>query len=305
MIVDTHTMMWDSLEALGADAAGLLRARWPQPWRRPIASAAAHEEATEPADVVFVLGMVSRHLGASITATQVARFVEHGPDRLLGFASIDPAAGDIARQIDEARGLGMVGLTVSPAVQHFHPADADVQPIYQLCVERHLPLIVQSGAVWSPRAKLALAQPMFFDDVVARYPDLRLVIADMGWPFVDQTLALLSKHRHVYAGLAGVIDKPRRLYDTLIAAHEQGVTDRLLLGSGFPLASTAQAIAAINSVNARARGGMPVLPPPILDALIHRDTLTLLGLWSPMRSLLRHATAHHPVAPVPSPQETA
>ncbi len=122
MIIDVHTHLWDSPEQLGTTAAEHLRLSSVEPWDRPDASTTAHDQAMQPVQYAIILGLVSRHLGASITPEQVAAYVARQPGKYLGFAGIDPMTDGYLAAVDRALDLGLVGVTISPAAQAFHPA---------------------------------------------------------------------------------------------------------------------------------------------------------------------------------------
>ena len=55
--------------------------------------------------------------------------------------------------------------------------------------------------------------------------------------------------------------------------------DKLLFGSDFPIATVEETIGALRTANRFAEGtGMPRVPADDIEALIHRDSLSLLGL---------------------------
>ena len=60
---------------------------------------------------------------------------------------------------------------------------------------------------------------------------------------------------------------------------EYGVTHKLLFGSDFPFTTPGESIAGLQYVNAMAGGsGLPRVPAEVIDGILARDTLRLLGL---------------------------
>lgn len=269
MIVDAHTLIWESPTKLGPTLARTLRRRTPGAWAPIVATPEAHAQATLPADAVMVLGLLSRKLQAELGPQQVAEHVQSAPHRLLGVGPVDPQAGSVMEQWQRIRRLGLVGASLAPALQRAHPQSRALFDLYAACQESGLPFWVQSGASLAG-ADLALAQPMHWDAIAGAFPKLTLVIGEMGWPFVDQTLALLAKHDRVFADLAGLAQRPSLLMRVLSEACELGVMDRLLLASGFPFGDTGQTLAAVMSLKIGSR----------LVGLVQRDTLGLLGIPS-------------------------
>ncbi len=279
MIVDVHTHIWDSPQQLGPDATERIRRSRGQPWERPDASVKSHEEAMKPVQVAIVLGFVSQRLGANVGADQVAACVARGPDKLFGFAGIDPMANDYLEQYDRALELGLSGVTISPAGQDFHPCHTHAQALYERCESKGLPVMVHPGAQFSSASVMEFAQPHLFDDVARDFPKLRIVLAQVGHPWIDPALALVGKHPHVWADLSDLVLRPWQLYTTLLAAHQQGVMDHLLLGSDFPFCTPQQAITTIYSINTYTQGtNLPSVPREQLRGIVERDALACLGL---------------------------
>jgi hypothetical protein len=73
-----------------------------------------------------------------------------------------------------------------------------------------------------------------------------------------------------------------QLYFALSSAVEYRVADRLLLGSDYPFATIQQTIDSLRSVNDLVRGtGFPPIPAEVIEGLITRDALTVLGIKDP------------------------
>src|SRR4051812_25092594 len=56
-----------------------------------------------------------------------------------------------------------------------------------------------------PRFGQRLGNPLLFEDVLIRLPNLRLYVMHAGWPFLDEMIALLYAYPSVYVDV-GVID---------------------------------------------------------------------------------------------------
>jgi hypothetical protein len=65
----------------------------------------------------------------------------------------------------------------------------------------------------------------------------------------------------------------------VVAAHENGVMDKLLFGSGFPSGNAGQCIEALLGFNMLlADTNLPTVPRGSIRSIIERDTLELLGI---------------------------
>ncbi len=282
-IVDAHTHLWESVDQLGPEAAKKIRQQCvSQPWDQPDTSAQTFDQAMEPVEHAIVLGVQCGYVGASISAQQVARYATRHPHKVLGFAGIDPMAAGYLSDIDEAVQLGLVGVTVSPAAGGFHPSDSRAMRLYERCQTLGLPIVVHPGTHFAGPAMLEYSQPYLYDEVARTFPDLRLVLAGTGLPWVEQALVLVGKNRHCYADLSEVTSRPWQLYNVLLLAYQQGVMDSLLFGSDFPFTTPQTAIHNIYSVNTVTHGtNLPTVPREQLRSVVERDTLACLGLKKP------------------------
>src|SRR3954465_12737527 len=143
MIVDFHTHVWQSPEQLGqldlGEAQRTLRTRTARLaanarpiWRSiPSADADHHYAQTSTVDKSIVLGFKSRYLQAEIPNQYVAEYVNRFPQKLIGFAGIDPTERTAANEVALAKQeLHLRGITVSPPNQDFHPTDSRAMLVY-------------------------------------------------------------------------------------------------------------------------------------------------------------------------------
>lgn len=273
MTIDAHTLIWESPTKLGPAIARTLARRTPGAWAPIVATLEAHAMATQPAQAAIVLGLLSKKLQARIGPDEVAEHVQTAEHRLIGVGPIDPQAGSVIKQLEHIRQLRLAGVSIAAAIQQTPVHGRELFDLYDACQWLNMPIWFQSGASLAG-ADLSLAQPIWLDAIAATFPRLTIVISEMGWPFTDQTLALLAKHHRVFADLATIGQRPSLLKRILTDAGELGVMDRLLLASGFPFGDTAQTLTAIMSVK----------DIDGLVSLVQRDTLGLLGIDRP-RSL--------------------
>lgn len=236
-------------------------------------------EAVNPVDRAIVLGFKSAYLQAEIPNQFVSDAVRRHSPKLIGFAGIDPTdrtwRGDLDRAQEE---LGLKGATVSPALQNFHPADTRAMAFYEACLRRGMPVLFDQD-LRSPAAKMEFGRPMLVDEVAREFPALRIVVSHLGFPWTDETVTLLAKHKHVYADIAGLLRHPWLSYNALMIAYEFDVMDKLLFGSDFPHRAPTECIEALYSVNLVAAGtNLAAIPRAKLRGIVERDALALLGI---------------------------
>jgi predicted TIM-barrel fold metal-dependent hydrolase len=292
MIVDCHTHIWQSPEQLGDGALAELSRPTLIAGQRmrllPQADTANHLLASEPVDRSFVLGFTSRYLGARIPNEYIADYCREHADRMIGFAGIDPTEPDAIEQVMRVtQELGLKGLTMCPAAQDFHPSDTRASAIYERAAALRLPVIFYAGTHHSPKTKMEYARPHLLDEVARSFPNLKIVVSHMGYPWVDETLVLLGKHQNVYADLSGLLRRPWVAYDALVRAYQFQVIDKLLFGSDFPFTTAGECIETIYSINQTTMGtNLPTIPREYLRGIVERDVLGLLGIQMPTARML-------------------
>ncbi|NBP51634.1 MAG: hypothetical protein EBU70_10765 [Actinobacteria bacterium] len=288
MIVDCATRVFNNPEQLGRETAEALRRLTAMRGTRIESTAAAHEKHLAPVAAALVHGFRPKLLDAGIPNEFVAEVVRSNPGRLAGIAGIDPMSPDAAAQLDRAVELGLVGVTVSPSAQGFHPAHSEAMRLYARIEELGLPLFIGRPGPLVAAGTLEFDRPSGFDEVARLHPRLRIVIGEVGWPWTDECLAMLLKHENVFAEVSGVVGRPWQLYNVLLGAQSLGVLDRLFFGSGFPYEQPAKAIENLYSINAFAHGTqLPAIPRTALRAIAERDPFAVLGIDSPAARAVR------------------
>lgn len=249
---------------------------------RPVIREAAMREALHCVRGAVVVGYRSERLGVHEPAERIAALVHSDPDRLIGFAGIDPMAlapsDDLRRAVD----LGLRGVAISPADQGCRPTHVRCMNVFERCAEHGLPVMVSNPGLMRSASVLEFARPALLDEVLREIQGLTVVLGDAGRGFVDETLQLCAKHESCFAEISTLVGKPGSLYAALLAAHERGVMHKLLFGSGFPDETPESAIERVYSVNGVAGGpvgggGWPLIPRESLRGIIERDPLGLIS----------------------------
>ena len=277
MIIDCHSHIWPNRSGLGrAEGFSCLA-----PPESDQADAEQHKIASSPADVILVLGFVSNMLNAEIPNDFIRDYVATAPNRLIGFAGIDPVgpkkpAEELVRL---HRQDNFAGVAISPACQGFHPCHTKAMSLYQAAADAGLPVYFLCGDTLPDSAMLEYACPTALDEVARSFPELKIVISHLGFPWVEQTIALLAKHPNIFADIAGLTDKQWQAYRTLTLAHEYGVIDKLFFASDFPnhtVKSAAESLYNLNKISLEAV--LPAVPREQLRGIVERDSLALLNL---------------------------
>ena len=250
-------------------------------WRTvPSADPDHHWAQSATVDKSIVLGFKSRYLRAEIPNRYIADYVARYPQKLIGFAGIDPTEKDAATEVRIAKeDLNLRGVTISPPNQDFHPSDSRAMKVYAEAERLGMPILVHPSGRFTEQSKLEYGRPYLLDEVARTFPKLRLVVSQLGQPWIDETVCLLGKHANVFADVSGLLGRQWQAYNALVTAHQAGVIEKILFGSDFPYTSAAECIETLYSINQLAQGtNLPVVPREALRGIVERDALALLGL---------------------------
>ena len=109
--------------------------------------------------------------------------------------------------------------------------------------------------------------------------NVKIVMAHLSHPYEGECVAVIRKHPNVYTDVSALHYRPFQFYNSLMLVQEYGVWHKLLFGSDYPFTTIDASIAGIRSLNDMLEGtALPRLDSDEIEALIHRDSLSLLGL---------------------------
>jgi uncharacterized protein len=279
MIVDVHTHVWERPAHLSDTFVRDARITAGNPNLEIAVNLDEHWAAMAPVDHAIVLGFRARQVGVLVPNEYVASYVTRHPEKLIGFCSVDPHDADALEQLDHAVALGLRGLKVGPIYQNIHPSDPRFVALMARAEALGLPVLIHQGTTFCENVSLELANPVLLQPLAVQFPELRMVIAHLGHPWIVETIVLIRKHRHLYSDISALYYRPWQFYNALVMAMEYGVLDRLLFGTDYPFTTPASTIAALRRVNDIVEGtNLPRIPMERIEAMIHRDALALLGL---------------------------
>ncbi|MGC9453378.1 MAG: amidohydrolase family protein [Phycisphaerae bacterium] len=278
MICDCHTHIWTSPDQLGRDAQKYLRR---QSGRENMpADPQTHATAAECVDKTLVLGYRSASLNAGVPNELIARHVAAHSDTMVGVAGIDPLEDGSVETAEELLAKDEFrAITISPASQHFHPADSRAMKLYELADRLKAPIFLHQGTHFRSEDRMEYARPLLLDEIAREFPSLTIVVASMGHPWVEECIALIGKHERVFAGIAGLIHRPWQAYNALVLAHQYNVMDKVLFGSDFPYMRAAEAIESVYRLYEVTQGtNLPSVPREKLRAMVEGNALEQLGI---------------------------
>ncbi|WP_288369756.1 amidohydrolase family protein [uncultured Algoriphagus sp.] len=122
-------------------------------------------------------------------------------------------------------------------------SDSIWQPYLEICEKYDIPVAVHTGGgdpggtySWSPKARLALGDPYLIEDVLVKYPKLRVYLMHAGgedWP--EHAIRLMAYYPQLYTDIAVLLwvepNTQRYVADFLRNIKHAGYLDRVMFGS--------------------------------------------------------------------------
>jgi predicted TIM-barrel fold metal-dependent hydrolase len=138
----------------------------------------------------------------------VATAVRAFPERIIGYLMLDPAQPNAPELVREGvQRYGLKGVTLFPAMHHFHASDECLYPMYQAATDLKIPVFVHFGVLKvSIRDKLGLpnifdlryADPIDLHKAAIDFPGLPFIIPHFGCGYFREALMLGAQAPNVY-----------------------------------------------------------------------------------------------------------
>lgn len=280
MIVDIHSHAWQFPEHFNDDfRAQARRARAGV----EVDLTVRYEDyrATAPAATkTIVFGGKARLSGLWVDDRYVADYVAAHPDTLIGFLSVDPTQEGWEREMQQGhQELGLRGIKLLSMYAGFRPDDTRLDALWRYATAHRLPVLLHTGTTFIAQAPLACTLPRHLDAVAIRFPEVKIIMAHLGHPYEGECIVTARKHPNVFTDISALHYRPFQLYQSLMLVQEYGVWDKVLFGTDYPFTTVNATLTGLRKLNDFTTGtGLPRLNEEAIEAMIHRDTLSLLNL---------------------------
>jgi predicted TIM-barrel fold metal-dependent hydrolase len=206
----------------------------------------------------------------------VADIAGRNSGRLVGFASVDPNAGDDAlRELQRSHDqLGLKGLKLNPALQDFDPTGSQALEIFKEAERFEMPILIHTGITFSNRFSMRYNHPLPLDEIARRHPKLRICLAHFGWPWVWDAVTVAIRNPNVYIDTAGTFagtpqESIRQITSLVpIRVIENALSEKLMFGSDYPRIEINKMFAAVSALPLR---------KDVLEAVLGGNALAFLG----------------------------
>lgn len=185
--------------------------------------------------------------GLKVRNEDVAAFCKTQGPRFIGFAGVDPHKGVAAvRELEFAvRELGLRGLNLQCFELKLAINDKRMYPLYSKCVELDIPVNIHCGINFSTHSQMDYGRPIYLDEVMLHFPELRVCASPPGWPWIEELVGVAWRHPNVHIGIVAVRPKLLALDDSgyrpLLSYGSRMLQDRILTGTAYPMQPVAQA----------------------------------------------------------------
>lgn len=206
-----------------------------------------------------------------------ATFVAAHPDKLIGFMALHPFDAGCMDEFERCRtDLGLKGVKLGANYQIYDPR---ALAIYARAEKYGLPIMLHQGTSPVRMAPIRYAHPLVTDEIAMRYPDLKIIMAHLGHPWQVDTAVVIRKHPNVYADMSANFYRPFSFWEQMVKAVEWNVTHKILFGTDFPVTTMQESIDGFRNINRIVEGtNLPRISSEIIESIINRDSLALLGL---------------------------
>lgn len=180
---------------------------------------------TPPCSNEYVAGMWKRHPGRVIQA----------------WGAVDPFKGEVAiREAKEAIEVhGMLGFHFHPIMGHFAVNDTRLYPLFETINALKVPVMIDVGTTGMGAgipggmgAKIRHAHPSAIDELAADFPDLTIIAAHPGWPWVDEMTAVALHKGNVFWEMSGWA--PKHFPPQLKIDMRARLQNKIMFGSDYP-----------------------------------------------------------------------
>ena len=211
--------------------------------KQPSTAATGGDLLAETLDIMKRYNVVKGIVSGSLTALE--EWVEADPERFIG-SPIFPVGFDVISVeewpdvglLEEELRQGRIGALGEITTQYggMPPNTPALDPYYEFAVKHDIPFAIHiagSGAPGFPKLRLALGKPLYLEEVLPRYPDLRIYVMHAGFPFLDEMIALMIHFPDLYVDLGWIswATPEATYYDYLKGLMDAELGKRIMFGS--------------------------------------------------------------------------
>lgn len=168
-----------------------------------------------------------------ISIEEVKDAIDKIPGRGIGIAGVNPLKRmEGVREVERAvKDFGFKGVYIHTYGFGIPLDDRLYYPFYAKCCELNIPVFMQVGhSAESMPSKFG--QPILLDDIALDFPELTIIGAHTGWPWIEEMIAIAWKHPNVYIGIDAHM--PKYLDPALVQFLKTRGRGKVMWGTNYP-----------------------------------------------------------------------
>jgi predicted TIM-barrel fold metal-dependent hydrolase len=97
----------------------------------------------------------------------------------------------------------IVAIKLYKGYEAFHPLDKRCLPIYELGEKYDVPIIFHTGDTYGGKVPIGYAHPLNLDELALKRPNLKIVLAHCGNPWIEEAMLVIKRNANVYGDISG------------------------------------------------------------------------------------------------------
>jgi len=220
---------------------------------------------------------------ARTSPEQVAEFCSQDPERFIGFGYVNAVLRGTGEEVLRQRSeLGLHGLKLYPCSDGYKPDDTHAFKVYEAASSIGMPIMFPHAGMPVNYDYLYHTDPAQIDVIAECFPELKIVLAHIGYPRVDETLYVARKHKNVYCDISwpyGDVNHPSftyLLWKDLLTALNMGVMHKMIFGTDYPGVRQRPYVDMLMNINRYAPHSDLHLPMDKVAAMLDKNVQPLL-----------------------------
>lgn len=277
--IDLHaypgTQPWIDSQGVFVEALGRY---WNRRWEAESEEAVISKFTRVGVEVVLVAFDIESVIGAPpCTNDYVTALRAKYPDRVIHtWGAVDPHKGEAAvaevkRAVTE---LGVLGFHFHPIMGRYRVDDRELYPLWETISELGVPVMIDVGTTGMGAgmpgglgSRLEHARPIAVDNLASDFPDMTIIAAHPGWPWVEEMTAVALHKGNVFWEMSGWAPKyfPEQLKKDIRAR----LRHKIMFGSDHPSMAYERIFAEWDQLG---------YADDVLEDVFHRNAERVLGL---------------------------
>jgi len=133
-------------------------------------------------------------------------FVKVHPDRLVGFGSVHPDGDyNLEEEFEKCiNDYGFKGFKLYP-LSGFYPDDERLYPVYEKGEKSGSVFLFHMGGKDCVSMNMKYDNPIYLDNLASEFPELKIVMAHVAYPWVDEAIQVAFGNFNVFLEISGLM----------------------------------------------------------------------------------------------------